>query len=403
MNDEFEEALRMLEELEAQEGSIAPPSSEPVVAPLVLPSLEPPMEATAVVDELGQEPVMEELPVVKEEKSLESMSNRERWEELLEAIHPGAWDFVDIPSISSNTLVIKFPHIVIRNRNNSTHIIRDLYVFWGLNDTYGPSKSLTGWRGVRSWDEYQSRYSHSHLQVGPGSLNNRFCTGSGEFANLINGLNSGGVCNWDDIQKALVMLHLYVEWESINGTPFIRFDNVYNKSGSWRRSAISDEMYNPLFKNLITTMGEEDVSPMSVTSINGTMMFACNEDVIKPHLIIQLRNLTDQDHLNVVDSEGRETPLRTVLSQDNAFKPTESQIKEAESNLCYYCSYTNIFHFRGKEVTPKIFIPEEQAAVVKEEDLNIVPDQITARRVYSMLEEQINKYAIDNQYESESM
>ena len=381
MDNEFEEALRLLEELEAREGVFEPP---------VL---------TSETYEFEQEPDKEEGSITLDS---EKTTNRERWVELLESIHPDAWDFVDIPSISSNTLVIKFPHIVIKNKEKNSHVIRDLSVFWGLTDDYKPHCSLSGWRGIRTWNEFTNRYSHSHLGSGSvGSLNNTFCLGSNDFSILMGSLNSTNDCNWDDIQKALLMLHLYVEWESISGTPYIRFDKVYNNYSYVEPEDISKEEYETLFKSLIVKMAKEDVSPISTTSVNGIVTLICNEDIIKPYLISQLREMTGRDHLTVINSQGRLTSLEVALS--SKLRPTEAQIRDAEIALLGNKDNENSFVFKGERVIPKIIVPKEESLDIKEENLNIVPNQIISDKIYSMLEEQINKYAIDSQYEFESM
>lgn len=164
-----------------------------------------------------------------------------RVEEIVEHIYPGAWDFNATINcggdlVSDKVLMIKFPHIVIRNTRGSSHNIEDIYVAFRFHrrETRLASTSIYGGRGKMSSSEVVSAYLHSHLSGGAQDGFTPFCTGSTSFRDLITDLGnlwSNDPEEWEtSFEAVLFQLRSYLEWESIEGKPHRRMDNIGNST-----------------------------------------------------------------------------------------------------------------------------------------------------------------------------
>lgn len=126
-------------------------------------------------------------------------------------------------------LIIKFPYIKITNSSNQEHIIEDLYVLLGFLPNGKTTSVMYGFRGIITNIEHNNDYYHSHL----GNHNifdiGTFCLGSGDLVQILhkmytNTFNKILFCTF------LANLKVYVEWESIEGTPYRQINNIINKS-----------------------------------------------------------------------------------------------------------------------------------------------------------------------------
>lgn len=127
---------------------------------------------------------------------------------------------------------IRFEELVITNgRSNKGHKIKDLWVRFDISGT-GAVSHLRGTRSTLSFAEARSQYFHSHLggrqvtdPVKPPRFE-PFCLGSGEINQVIMFLGS----QFDAINFTLFCLHLknYVVWESIEGRPHMRYEEINN-------------------------------------------------------------------------------------------------------------------------------------------------------------------------------
>jgi len=113
-------------------------------------------------------------------------------------------------------LIIKFPEVIIRNRKDESHKIRDLYVIIPIRLNGGVG-GVQGTRGTLEAKEVKANYMHSHLPrrtVGIGF----FCLGSGSFSTNYSTLSAG----FDEElwEVMLTQLRYYVAWESLSGGPY---------------------------------------------------------------------------------------------------------------------------------------------------------------------------------------
>jgi|SRR6187402_237590 len=127
--------------------------------------------------------------------------------------------------IKNTTLecIIHYPIINIKNRNNLKHVIRDLYVkiTFPLNNP-NAIIDLDGVRATISKNEYSNGYAHSHLPRSSFYHFNNFCVGSSEMGCCIQ--SEFITTNKASIYQFLFLLQSYLEYESIEGVPYIRLE-----------------------------------------------------------------------------------------------------------------------------------------------------------------------------------
>lgn len=167
---------------------------------------------------------------------------------MLNNVYGENWDFHLTPTYSGSrfhyyTLSVKilFPEFTIKNQEDKTHQIRDLIVAFelGINtDTVDftiYAKWLHGTRATINYAEAFCGYMHSHLRTRRGISYNlclhasSFCTGdSSTEVNIIReDLFMEGYVE-EKFEMYLYMLQTFVEYESIEGAPYIKMSRITN-------------------------------------------------------------------------------------------------------------------------------------------------------------------------------
>jgi hypothetical protein len=141
------------------------------------------------------------------------------------------------------------PFVEIKNSLGHHLPIRDMYIKIYIN-SHGHSLSVTGTRGTVSYEEFIARYQHSHLPSTEilGTFNN-FCMGTGDYAQVMSRISgmlylydkSEDDIYGDDIKRRdeqipanmkmlLFSLKEMLSWESLEGGPHIRMENIFLKT-----------------------------------------------------------------------------------------------------------------------------------------------------------------------------
>jgi hypothetical protein len=190
---------------------------------------------------------------------------------LAEEIHPGNWDFglmephllnwftarycdnidpnctcegctstpaktCDFYKNSTPRLLIRFPHVKITNSAREHYEIEDMYIAILFNQslTKTRAKYLTGIRSTVTTKEVNCGFFHPHAsRVSGGAVScaevfqwRDLCLGGDtELTDIMYSLTFDGVTH-QMLHELLVILHLYVGWESIEGGPYCRFRDV---------------------------------------------------------------------------------------------------------------------------------------------------------------------------------
>jgi len=148
-------------------------------------------------------------------------------------------------------ILLKWDFINMFNRHDNKHDIKDMYVALPITQS-SFSDTIHGFRGKLSSAEHRSGYAHSHLWSGQFGIN-PFCTGSDGINDLWADLKMSNMRDEDFEIKWEGFIHqmeAFISYESIEGTPYIRFNNI--SSGSTRgmtSSAISNDC-NLIFENI---------------------------------------------------------------------------------------------------------------------------------------------------------
>jgi len=324
------------------------------------------------------------------QKALEANkgSNRDKWACLLDDIYgEELWDIT-----STNELIIHFPEVEITNDHGIKHIMRDLYVSWQLTDKYAPSGNLCGYRATKTLAEYETAYNHSHLGVGnERGWNATFCLGHGDFGNLINGLNADRSLNWDQIQKALVMIHLYVGWESISGGPYINMTSIKRSTSTSAnpRMQIGTTTMKRVYDQWISKIeGETQVAKIQVN--DGIKLFKANTTEVNSGLVDAVMHVLGSDYLDVLSPDGKHTPL--YVAQHSTSSSDKSYIERYSAHMVNNGPNKT---FRGSRIIPKIYVPGGTITEEEVKEYTKVPMLSITKFVIDKFENDLNMHAIN--------
>jgi hypothetical protein len=134
----------------------------------------------------------------------------------------------------SIAIIIHYPEIELTNKNAIKHTIRDLF----LQIVMMPHKTtgelvairIEGMRTTVTPEEYIKGYRHSHLHAGAEKFveptPTQFCIGTGELSKLFTLINGDRNMESDMFILLLHTLNTFVAWESLDGGPFIRVEEI---------------------------------------------------------------------------------------------------------------------------------------------------------------------------------
>ena len=330
--------------------------------------------------------------------------NKELIEELAESIHPGNWDldtcedrlysfledgYIDSSEYACNEcgscddgyyseceskedyimhrLLIHFPEVEITNSMGHTHTMTDIYIATVFTADYSQvaTKCLFLIRGSATTKELAVGYAHSHASSANSnnSVSRYFCWrelclgGDTELTDIMYNL-SDGISN-KDLHELLVLLHLYVGWESREGGPYMYMNDIQYKS-----SNISSSNYLP--DDLSITIGRILL-----------LEFAKHSTLSKPDIVgtgagIAISNVTASIAIAlkkfILDSMAEDlshpyiSMLGTQLSragEDDSFTPLVGIVPHSDYNLEFYIhciteaedySFPQILKFNGENI-----------------------------------------------------
>lgn len=149
------------------------------------------------------------------------------------------WFLYDRMIVDFIYIVIHFPSVTLTNSKRDTFDLKDMFIRIPLDPKENNLiiETLQGTRSTLSVAEYETAYLHSHLirlndnvTVNGHVVKNRpctyseFCTGIGDINILKAMLNNK--FDPDFFNSYLLLLQNFLEWESIEGTPYMRINSV---------------------------------------------------------------------------------------------------------------------------------------------------------------------------------
>lgn len=142
---------------------------------------------------------------------------------------------------------IHFPEIHITNSKGHSHFIRDIYVRASFESTGKMTGSLYGARGTQTVYEAHHKYLHSHLKRRRMDKFTDFCLGGGsEISVAVIKAARSSLNRTDDMRLNFSFLinymSVFLEWESLEGTPYVRIGGLNTIDIDARASLDIDEV-----------------------------------------------------------------------------------------------------------------------------------------------------------------
>jgi hypothetical protein len=284
------------------------------------------------------------------------------------------WCFeLDVTNSNIVGIIIHYPKIEIRNSIGIAHTILDLFVKIHISKRYSGeyyiTHSLSGCRTTKSMMEYRSEYSHSHLPRG-SFIWRTFCLGGGSATDL-SLLELSHEFNPLKFEMFLHQLNTYVSWESLEGGPYIKIENInnINLDRDTRIPAVDlNNMYDQYIENVL-----EIPSILNLANSN------INISIRDPNFINEVRAICDPMYLTRRDEYGLDVC-------DTGCNPIEiTRINDTLS------TQSPVLHFKDQPIYGKVV-----SDIVGDLDINIIkyPRHEILEYIKDNVENSINEYLL---------
>lgn len=236
-------------------------------------------------------------------------------------------------------IAVKFPDITITNSHRNSHKIKDLLVYTTINlKTMKIAQDIKGYRGSVTKEEISSSYNHSHLRASDCKKISDFCLGSSEMAVLVAEMKSQPITS-QKFEFYCGSLDQYVRWESLEGTPHIKFESISNNSDTLNTCPLNkkDAYYKKFINNKV---------PFKLTydSINENF-----KATIDSNDVMALLPATDNE-------------VKVVKKENNYYSIIDNS--ELENEARSSIRNRNSYYFDGIKY-PELYIPTEVVTEVK--------------------------------------
>lgn len=158
-------------------------------------------------------------------------------------------EYVDV---DGSIVTVWFPEITIRNSVEQSHVIRDLYLRFYI---YNNCVRLKGARRATMTEaEIRNNYQFSHMTYDLYSWEKTFCFGDTEIAILRNEVEYDRKSTFRNLSLFLLSIPYYLSWESLEGVPYRKIDDVICDNRRYRNADIPaydiNEIYNKVVEKL---------------------------------------------------------------------------------------------------------------------------------------------------------
>lgn len=270
------------------------------------------------------------------------------------------YTYEDRNSTLDKNIVVAYAHdnFVITNSKNHKFIINGLIskIIYGI-DISSHQVKLKGYRGIRSkksYIEYKTRYAHSHLRS--QNEENSYCLGSSDLSTRI--LNPCNVSNLDIIYD-IILLDNFVKWESLEGGPYVKMQQIFD-------SCISN-YYGSLSSKIELT--EEQLNTSNITLLYSNKMFNVN---------ITLNNTQSIDIRKDVKS-------KSYYTVDNTNYSIKSLIEALTKNSNFDRPIS--YYFKGNKVSTVVVFTDEEVNMILS---SIMQSNILNTEIQNRINEIIN-------------
>lgn len=135
---------------------------------------------------------------------------------------------------SDPCIYVHFPETTISNSMEQSHIIRDLYLKFEISKNGVFLNGLK--RGTLTDAEVRNYYTFSHVNNGENCFSwaDMFCFGETQISQLRNDLRRNRKTAFRSLPFFLEAVKEYLSWESLEGVPYRKIDDVIYDKKLWR-------------------------------------------------------------------------------------------------------------------------------------------------------------------------
>lgn len=239
--------------------------------------------------------------------------------------------------------VIHFPEITIKNSGEKTHVIKDLFValeYYDGEETY----AINGKRTTVSRNEIYKKYAHSHLPrhhtLSDYTSYDGFCLGDSELLTQLTLFETFNTV--EDYLYFFTLLNAYLEWESLEGTPYISI-NTLNRYSVLGKDYYNEDSFSNIPKKIIH----------QILSLNGdlTIEVTQNEIFVKPDSKLIKTIVAAYENDQEMFNEYTDSCIAICDQHGNMYSNGVAVItEEQERNFL-----ETQFEFRNKQINYKIY------------------------------------------------
>lgn len=192
----------------------------------------------------------------------------------IKSLYGDNWDINFHRKFNKYCLIVKFDKFTITNSNNQSQEIKDLYFLVPINENLTFNNCLYGGRETLTTVERAANYVHSHLNGAWNGISS-FCLGSGPINVYIAEFNVKPDEN--SLFSVLYNIKIYVEWESLEGTPYKYIANIGKSSTSVNPTLDFTKVYRDYLV--------DHKLPLKIQVINGFTDIILDQSIIEVQLL----------------------------------------------------------------------------------------------------------------------
>ena len=267
-------------------------------------------------------------------------------------------------------VVVWFPEIIITNSVEQSHLMRDVYLRFQI---YGSGEvSLTHLnRGTVTEREYRNNYQFSHCNTyNVQEWCSSFCFGETPIKDLRYKLkNKDKLFVFKNLKFFLESLKEYLSWESLEGVPFNKIDNVINNTNRWYSS-------------------NYEISENDLETVYNTVIIKISS--FKYDFLSEAVCLTNSSVSMLAEILTQEFP------QHSTYYLNGNSVEEINTNGNYYHCPQQHIQFKG-EWRPFTMIKEEETEItlpkrIHSDVLNQVVNKINQEFTKFYVNKKLNEY-----------
>ena len=211
----------------------------------------------------------------------------------LKTVYPNSRFDIQSNSSIGFKVFVHYPEIKISNSMGIEHTIRDLFILYHFENDSSAGIYLSDLYAIKStytWGELRANYLHSHINRNDTSFSDSFCFGSTDFDSFIsyvrnpgrNG-NSDGL-KLDDLIQLFLGMDSYLQWESIEGTPYRHIESIQEVNTSSISIAPITDVINDCYKEVVDKLESFNYTIKMVYNDSRIDITNNIEEVVKPIL-----------------------------------------------------------------------------------------------------------------------